>query len=557
MLKLSSALFCLCLFLVGVHAQELPARVLELYKQGKTEQAIILFKTIEDKRSHLCQWLDIRLAIDVQNWKHVDTLVEDLIKGEGDLPKHQWNGALAQAIGEYYFHNKNNESAKKWFELAIKFGGSGTQDDKILFSLMHVAHQQSQSLVAQRYARLIWYSFKGSPYRFKAGLYYVQAIQNTAAAEARSVLSDMRLHSGSDTAVYEQASILLIQLLIESKPGQASRVALESMKRLGADASDVLKIWHALSAMRIDPKRGQTLVEQLPIERYPQYAAYLQQFKQSAGMQIAQKLALARQHFDGERHEQVLQVLGDMWRYNQDALELCIGAGLLPSQMMSHKEVPSATVLHIYAAAPQYEPSFDRMALIERSLKTVDAKALKNAADISLIVLGIDLKILSNNDLQALLRSLAKRKIKHEALGMLLCRIAQEAHQQGSGHVRQHWQDALLYLPSEHAWFATCAEQFALLTLRPVPPGKVVASLGPAEVKNLEFLVSSLSDVAWRGSDEANLRCRYLLSQALSQLGKVVEARICFKSLHENANNERKVRIDRALRYLAEHESRQ
>ena len=114
-----------------------------------------------------------------------------------------------------------------------------------------------------------------------------------------------------------------------------------------------------------------------------------------------------------------------------------------------------------------------------------------------------------------------------------------------------YWLRVLELLPSQHALAAHAAERVALTYLRPIPAGSVIHNLSDDMRLRLERLVECISPIAWQSESEAVLRCRYLLAQALAQLGRLGEARICFENLKKFANQDRKHRLRRALEELA------
>ena len=211
-----------------------------------------------------------------------------------------------------------------------------------------------------------------------------------------------------------------------------------------------------------------------------------------------------------------------------------------------------------YAPAPAlklflmlYEPD-PRLArqIIQKALEKSRNLEQLSAAQVSLILTALHYEI-SVDQLELLMESVLSRfDQRHAALGMWCCQRAQE--QQVAKDVSQvkYWGLALKFLPVEHPWYAAAAEQLALAGLEPLMPGERLVKPSSAQLDRLNMLVESLSFIAWSGEQEAHLRCRYLLAQALSQRGDLGAARLCFESLLPLANQHRKIRIEKALRTL-------
>ena len=141
---------------------------------------------------------------------------------------------------------------------------------------------------------------------------------------------------------------------------------------------------------------------------------------------------------------------------------------------------------------------------------------------------------------------------RHLALALWYGKQAQAST---SGQRERLWESVLKHVPVDHVWATHAAEQLALIRLRPIPVGATLHKMSHDKSLQLEGLIEHLSALAWLNDAEPSLRCRYLLGQALAQVGRLGEARICFESLVPLANENRKTRLTNALDRISAHAS--
>lgn len=545
-----SVCVCLCLALArtAASAEQLADQALQHFRQGHAEQARLLLAHCDQQLPQI-RWLQLRMCIDRQDWDAAGTLIKSWDLNQ--LQPQPWRGALALALGEYYFHNQSLEQSRVWLHRALRAGGGQDYDDAgTLFYLLKVAFAQERHDDAQRYARLLWHTWPEADCHSRAGLIYAQLLCERDPAESRRVFTQLRHKKELPPDLYLRATEQLIRHLLPDEAVHAERIAGEALQRLQDHETGNLPAWQAIACALHDPRRGRRLLAALDQDQYPKLERWFTRFEESLPA-LHVRLAEARHLVQDGDGDGALHLLADDYRHSAAALAVALEAGLsLHKALQGPWQENSALCLRIAVLIDGDDARLRTVA--DRALQQLFARVAWQAADISLFLFLHERELATSAQVERGLQHCARFERRHAALGMYYCRLAKDLDAGAAAEARRCWRLALRFLPLSHDWFAAAAERLALLSLRPLPAGRVLRDASELERARLEDLVQLLSAAAWQAENDAQHRCRYLLGQALAQLGRPGEAAVCFKSLMTYATGERKAKLLKALRYLSE-----
>ena len=503
------------------------------------------------------QWLRCRLFLDLQQVDSCDSLIANLI----DIRSGSFAGAIQQLCAEFYVCRQQLDKAAVAAERSLLYGGRDVNEAQLLWLLSDIYRRKGIADKSKRFAFVLW---QGRHYndilRFRAGLLYADKIKSEQPQQAREILSEIRLARDVPCREQVQAVFLIVPLLLPDQAQHAERIVLSQLARIDGEQSewnkerDILQAWHVIILHYLDAQRADAMQSVYKNTNHPVLREFLEEKRGDVALKRTVILRDAQLLIKQGKKEDALLVLQPILATDERALCLAIDCGLPLEQSISLAKEPSA-LLRLFIretgdARLQVEQRIAEM--LPTYLLNATAVAKPDAEFISILLIAGRTAVCTPEQHKQMRDCFRSVQGEHVPLAMWYGKRAQTAT---GAEAEVSWLRVLELLPAQHTLAAHAAERVALAYLRPIPPGSVIHNISADMRLRLERLSELLSPIAWQGESEAALRCRYLLAQALAQLGRLGEARICFESLKAFADGDRKHRLDKALRELIKADS--
>ena len=189
---------------------EMVQHALQAYNEQRYDDALLLLKKYKADGTACDTWLRMRLAIKMEQWNH--PWLRPPIKIERQ--NQSWRGALAQSFAEAAFLQAHYDEARKYYRLALRLGGKHMDEASVLRHLIIIHRRKGSVADAEQYARLLWYGRYPQSDRVFGGILYAQLIHAKNPAEARDVVSTIRVMPKLTIDQMVQSHVLLIKLLL-------------------------------------------------------------------------------------------------------------------------------------------------------------------------------------------------------------------------------------------------------------------------------------------------------------------------------------------------------
>jgi hypothetical protein len=399
-------------------------------------------------------------------------------------------------------------------------------------------------LPPEHYAEALWLGWPRSPYRGHAGLQLARQRSVADPDRARELLAQVRISDPLGDQDRLSAAELLCRLLLDAHPGQCLVVAEQELKRLAGRDTGLLPLYRALALGNLDPQEGVAVLEALPeaLRADPAAQAAMARLRAEVASgrraDLARRLERARAEVELGRLDAARAMLEPLCAQEPMALvALAALPGFDPDRYLA---CPAAAHPAAALALGRALLATGRSEVAWPMLKAVLAKreagaceelplatVLYWAAEAASTAAPVEAQ-----RLRARLLALDEAGVE---TGLTWCAEAQRlegARQEADAA----WRQALARLPDDHPWKPGVAWRVAR---------RMLERDGDAEVAR-----QLLAQPAYAGDEADQLRCRFLLVQALERLDDRNGALRVAEALLPLADTDQRARLERILTRL-------
>lgn len=452
-------------------------------------------------------------------------------------------GAVALCVGEARLQRGDDQEASTWIALAARTGGDGVAIDRCLALLIELARRLGDRAAERVYAEALWQGWARSPWQVAGGLALARLLAEAEPDLAREVLAGV-LQTEATPSQRLAAAELLCHLLLARRPGQCLVVAERELRR-GGNAGR-LPLYRALALVELrDPAAGGVL-RALPavLAADPAVAAARQKIdsrQASADGESAGRRERARAALElGQPAEALALIRADA---RADAEALALLAAIPDSPLDDYLEAPAL-------AHPLASFAVGR-ALVERGRQVAALPLLRRSLTVAVTsgIAGLSVpavrhwtreaaRVVDPGFAEELRVAQLRESGSGSELGQAWCEEAQRLAMTAERDAEDAaWRRAVAALPAAHPWRAGAVWRVARRLL--------------GQDGELSDALAMLTGPAWDGDGEDAQRCRFLLAQVLSRLGRSAEALHAAESLRRHAvGSEQRQRLEQFIARL-------
>lgn len=415
-----------------------------------------------------------------------------------------------------------------------------------------------------------WRSWDGGLWRARAGLMLADdALHAGDAVAARDILTELHAAVQLPSDIRQRARLMLVRILVDSRPVAALDFIRSELARSdeGSAAHKTLLVYRVAAQARIDPHAAQWLRQALPASLHddPVIVAVDAELAGSrTATDEAQGDALApavlkeraRALLEHGQQDTAVALLSSLAAEDVEALYLSVVHGGDDPAAWSDRPL-ARTPLGALVLATAWQGRGDQQQAMKTLRAVPDDQSWPDAAQLDgqpyiarLVLRAAQLTRVQDEDLHHRLASSLRGMTRSGwESGTAWAWYAED---QGSAHGRA-WIEAASRLPTDHPWSIEVTIRAVRPLLAPVPPGHVLADPSPQRQEQLQEAVTLLSRMVRAGDGPDHHRARFLLVQALAQLGRRDEALQCMEPLWASGDARHRTLLEDCRRRLMDH----
>ncbi|MFW5750256.1 MAG: hypothetical protein ACOCZK_01265 [Planctomycetota bacterium] len=464
-------------------------------------------------------------------------------------------GRVAQLGARIAIAEGRIERARLLLGIALEHPGHGVDVPECLVRLAACSTSGAGSLRRSCLQR-VWGGWHASLWRLRGGLLLAGDLANEDPDAARQICTEIMVHPDVSDAVRTRAVLILAAILREDLPQDALGLVRDELERI--DRAAAPEHWAALRAAelcalaRLDRSLAAQRLAAAPasVRERPELDAVRAQLAVEAPVPAA-----AAGQEGGLGRALALLKLGQTDAAGplleahaaQDPVALAALVALPQIDPTAWSTVPAARTprggLALIQAWQRRDDPASARAAFARAHPEPDAPLAgpAGAARRRLLVAGaLLLRETAPQEYARLRDRLRKAGGESAEAGIAWAWYARD--KQGA-ETASAWRQAATLLPSEHPWLPLAALRGARDLLAAVPPGHRLSPLRPERQQALEQAVTLLGRGA-RAQGEPGRRCRFLLVQALAQLGRQEAALAAMEPLRAHADADQAQRLE-------------